>query len=201
MLSIDPAAVAEALARLPLHGGEGTDGAVQGHGFFGAGFLFIGSLLIVETLAGGVWRRHRLRAMLWPGALIAASLGMLIVSYVQPTEKTLHLSLAIILLIGGYFEARYRLGQVPRSTADMVAIPALVLAGIVIGPVHANGPMMSSADGQMHLLVGLVAFALAGIRLSQVRLGRTLALDATFGAGVMMLGLSLLLVQQFHAGH
>ncbi len=83
----------------------------------------------------------------------------------------------------------------------MVAIPALVLAGIVIGPVHANGPMMSSADGQMHLLVGLVAFALAGVRLSQVRLGRTLALDATFGAGVMALGLSLLLVQQFHAGH
>jgi hypothetical protein len=200
MLSIDPAALAEVLARMPLHGGDGTQDRVQGHGFFGAGFLFIGSLLVVETLAGGVWRRNRLRTMLWPASLIAAGLGMLIVSYAQPTEKSLHLTLAVILLIGGYFEARYRLGQVPRTAADMVAVPALVLAGIVVGPMHANGPM-SSTSAQMHVLVGLAAFVLAGVRLTQLRYGRTLSLDATFGAGVMMMGLSLLLVQQFHAGH
>jgi hypothetical protein len=82
-----------------------------------------------------------------------------------------------------------------------VAIPTLVLGGLIIGPMHTNGPISSSVPAQTHLLVGLVGFALAGIRFSQVRWGPTLALDASFGAGVMMLGLSLLLVQQFHATH
>ncbi len=199
MAPIEVAGFAQTVGTLPPHG-EVASGATPGHPFFGAMFVFIGSLLVAETLAGGVWRRERLLVMLWPGALIVAGLGMVLVSYVQPDAKNLHLTLAVLLLLGGLFEMRYRLGQIPRSTADMVAIPALVLGGLVIGPMHANGPM-SSVAAQMHVLVGMMGFLLAGIRLTQVRLGSPATLETGFGVGVMLLGLSLLLVQQFHAGH
>jgi hypothetical protein len=192
--------ILEAFERLPQHA-EDAANAPPGHPFFGAAFLFIGSLLVVETLAGGVWRRNRLRTMLWPGVLVAAGLGMVIVAYVQPTDKALHLALAFVLLVGGFIEARQRQGLIQRSTADILTIPALIFGGLVIGPMHTNGPVTSSVTAQTHLLVGFMGFALAGIRLSQVRFGPTIALETTFGAGVMMLGLSLLLVQQFHGGH
>lgn len=189
--------LAEAASILPAQGTGGTS-APPGHPFFGAAFLFVGSLLVVEMLAGAVWRRSRLRTMLWPASLIAAGLGLLVVVCVQPTERSLHLALALLLLMGGVTEGRYRLGHIPRSTADVVAIPSLVLGGLVIGPMHANGPLLSSVAAQTHLLVGVVGFLLAAIRFLQVRLGYAPALDATFGAGVMALGFSLLLVEQLH---
>ena len=168
------------------------------HPFFGAAFLFVGSLLVVELLAGQVWRRSQALVMLWPATLFGAGVGMLAVTYFQPTEKAPHLALALLLLLGGFMEARYRLGHVSRTTADMFAIPALLLGAFVVGPLHATGPILSSATAQTHLLAGLVGFSLAGVRTMQLRLGRTAVLDASFGAGVMLLGLSLLMVQQFH---
>jgi len=183
---------------LPLHA---SGGATPGHPFFGAAFLFIGAILVVETLAGPIWSRDRWRRMAWPASLAIAGLGMLAVSYVQPTEKPLHLTLAVLLLLGGLFEARYRLGQIPRSLADTFAIPALVLGGLVIGPMHNNGSNVGDPAALAHLMTGVAGFALAGIRLSQVRFGPTAILDATFGIGVMALGMSLLMVQQFHAAH
>jgi len=72
---------------------------------------------------------------------------------------------------------------------------------MVIGPIHASGQVMSSVAAQTHLLVGVMGFALAGVRLTQLRYGASATLDASFGAGVMLLGLSLLLVQQFHHLH
>lgn len=177
-------------------GGE----APPGHPFFGALFLFVGSLLLVETLAGSVWRRNRLRTMLWPAALLGSGAGMLVVTYVQPDDKALHLTLAILLLLGAFFEGRYRLGQVSRSAADAFAIPALIVGGIVIGPLHTNGSLLYSTSAQTHLLAGIMGFILAAVRLAQMQHGHTLGLDRVFGVGVMLLGVSLLFVQQFH-GH
>lgn len=190
-----------ALAALLDGGVEAAGEAPPGHPFFGAGFLFIGSLLVVEMLAGPIWRRSRLRTMLWPAALIVSGLGMLVVTFVQPDDKALHLILAILLIAGGVFEGRYRLGQIPRSLADAFAIPALIVGGFVIGPLHANGPLLQSTAAQTHLLVGMTGFLLAAIRLAQVLRGRTAALESTFGFGVMMMGMSLLILQQLHAGH
>ena len=195
---VDCAGLVQAVGALPLHAVPGESEAPGGHGFFGAAFLLVGSLLVVETLAGQVWHRNRLRTMLWPAALIASGLGMLIVTYLQSTEKPLHLTLAFLLLAGGFVEARSRLAQISRTTADAIAVPVLVLSGLVIGPIHASGPVMSSVVAQTHLLVGVMAFALAGVRLTQLRYSSSATLDASFGAGVMLLGLSLLLVQQFH---
>lgn len=201
MLAVDPTQLLDAFGALPAHTEDAAESAPQGHGFLGAIFLFIGSLLVVEMLAGQVWSRALWRKMFWPGGLIAAGLAMLVVSYIQPTEKSLHLTLAILLLMGGYFEARYRLGDVSREAADAFAIPALIVGGFVIGPMHANGPLLYSAGANTHMLVGISGWALAGIKLMRVRYGPTAALEGGFASGVMMLGLSLLLVQQFHAGH
>jgi len=199
-LAVEIADLVEAAGRLPMHGGA-TDGALPGHPFFGAGFLFIGSLMVVELLAGGVWSRAFWRRMLWPGALLMAGAGMLLVSYVQTDSKSLHLTLAMLLLLGAYTEAQYKLGKISRLSADAFAIPALIVGGFVIGPMHANGNLMYSTMAQMHLLVGVVAWMLAGVKIMRVRFGPTLALEYSFASGVMMLGLSLLLVQQFHGAH
>jgi hypothetical protein len=201
MLIVDIGPLAETFGRLPLHDGENGGDAPPGHPFFGAGFLFIGTLLVVETLAGDVWRRSNVRAMIWPGALLAAGLGMLVVTYVQPTEKSLHLILGLLLLLGSFFEGRYRLGQISRSTTDTFAVPALVVGGFVIGPMHANGTLFASAAANTHLLVGMAGWALAGIKFVRMQIGPTLALDTGFASGVMALGLSLLLVEQFHGSH
>ncbi len=199
-LAVEIAELVEAAGRLPMHGGT-TDGALPGHPFFGAGFLFIGSLMVVELLAGGVWSRAFWRRMLWPGALLMAGAGMLLVSYVQTDSKSLHLTLAMLLLLGAYTEAQYKLGKISRLSADAFAIPALIVGGFVIGPMHANGNLMYSTMAQMHLLVGVVAWMLASVKIMRVRFGPTLALEYSFASGVMMLGLSLLLVQQFHGAH
>ena len=199
-LAVEIAELVEAAGRLPMHGGT-TDGALPGHPFFGAGFLFIGSLMVVELLAGGVWSRAFWRRMLWPGALLMASAGMLLVSYFQTDSKSLHLTLAMLLLLGAYTEAQYKLGKISRLSADAFAIPALIVGGFVIGPMHANGNLMYSTMAQMHLLVGVVAWMLASVKIMRVRFGPTLALEYSFASGVMMLGLSLLLVQQFHGAH
>jgi hypothetical protein len=201
MLSIDVGPLADAFGRLPLHDGENGGDAPPGHPFFGAGFLFVGTLLVVETLAGDIWRRSNLRAMLWPGALLTPGLGMLAVTYVQPTEKSLHLTLALLLLVGAVFEGRYRLGQISRSAADTFAVPALIVGGFVIGPMHANGTLLYSSAANTHMLVGVAGWALAGIKFVRVQHGPTVALDAGFATGVMALGVSLLLVEQFHGAH
>jgi hypothetical protein len=200
MLAIEVRDLLEATGRLPMHGGT-TGGALPGHPFFGAIFLFVGSLMVVELLAGGVWSRAYWRRMLWPGALLLAGVGMLIVSYVQPDTKSLHLTLATLLLLGGYVEGQYRIGKISRASADAFAIPALIVGGFVIGPMHANGAVLYSAAANTHLLVGVVGWILAGVKLMRVHFGPTIALEYSFASGVMMLGLSLLLVQQFHGAH
>ncbi len=190
-------AIAEAAARLAAHDEAGVVKGPPGHPFFGAGFLLIGSVLLIETLAGPVWGRVAWRRMLWPAALFVGGLGMLVVVYVQPTEKALHLILALLLLLGGWFEARYRLGHISRASADAFAIPALIVGGFVIGPMHAQG---NTTLALTHSLVGVVGWALAAIKLAEVRYGEALSLQYGFAVGVMALGMSLLFIEQFHPG-
>lgn len=198
---IDCGVLADVVSRLPPHDGVVEGRAPPGHPFFGAMFLFVGSLLVVELLAGSVWRRSLLRRMVWPGMLVATGLGMFLVTYVQPTEKSLHFTLGILLVLGGVFEGRYRLGQIPRSAADSFAIPALIVGGFVIGPLHSNGPLLQSAAANAHLAAGAVGWTLAAIKVAQLLMRRPQGLEYSFGFGVMALGLSLLLVEQFHHAH
>src|SRR5262245_44803091 len=109
MLVIDPGDLIGEIGQLQAHVHEAGD-PLPGHPFFGAGFLFIGSLLVVEQLAGGIWSRAFWRRMLWPAALLLLGAGMIVVARVQPDDKSLHLTLAMLLLLGAYTEAQYRLG-------------------------------------------------------------------------------------------
>lgn len=199
--SIDSTALVDVVSRLPSAQEISEGRAPPGHPFFGAMFLFVGSLLVVELLAGRVWRRSLLRRMIWPAVLVLMGLGMFLVTYVQPTEKSLHFTLGVLLLLGGLFEGRYRLGQIPRSAADAFAVPALIVGGFVIGPLHSNGGLLGSAMANTHLAVGAVGWALAAVKLAQVGLRRPVGLEYTFGFGVIALGLSLLFVEQFHHAH
>jgi len=62
---------------------------------------------------------------------------------------------------------------------------------------------------QLHMLVATVCWVLAVIKLAEARLLNATSaslsfqtgLDYSFGVGVMALGFSLLLVQQFHGAH
>jgi hypothetical protein len=171
--------------------------------------LFIGSILVVELLAGPVWRRHRFLVALWPLTLLVVGLGLLLVTDVQETEKSLHLTLSVLFLAGSYTEFQYRSGRISRYGADAFAVPALIVGGFVIGPMHPNGPILYSTMAQLHLLVATVCWVLAVIKLAEARLLNATSaslsfqtgLDYSFGVGVMALGFSLLLVQQFHGAH
>jgi len=209
-MTVDPAAFLQAAGTLPFHGGGSVESsAPPGHPFFGALLLFIGSILVVELLAGPVWRRHRALVMLWPLALLIVGLGLLLVTDMQETEKSLHVTLAVLFLAGSYTEFQYRCGRITRYAADAFAVPALIVGGFVIGPMHPNGPILYSAMAQLHMLVATVCWVLAVIKLAEARLLNAPAaslsfksgLDYSFGVGVMALGFSLLLVQQFHGGH
>jgi len=209
-MTVDPAAFLQATGTLPFHGGgSGAGAAPPGHPFFGAMFLFIGSILVVELLAGPVWRRHRALVMLWPLALLIVGLGLLLVTNVQETEKSLHVTLAVLFLAGSYTEFQFRSGRITRYAADAFAVPALIVGGFVIGPMHPNGPILYSTMAQVHLLVATVCWVLAVIKLAEARLLNATSaslsfqtgLDYSFGVGVMALGFSLLLVQQFHGAH
>lgn len=209
-MAVDPGVLLDATGALPLHGGgAGGSSSTPGHPFFGALLLFIGSILVVEILAGPVWRRHRFLVMLWPMTLLALGFGLLLVTDVQHTEKSLHLTLAVLCLAGAYTEFQYRGGRISRYAADAFAVPALIVGGFVIGPMHSNGPIFHSTMAQMHMLVALVCWGLAIIKLWEARLltvptaslSLKTGLDYSFGLGVMALGFSLLLVQQFHGGH
>ena len=165
----------------------------EGHRAFGAGFLFVGCLLVVETLAGRVWFRSRLRTLIWPAAVIALGLGMFVVTYFDSNQKPVHFLVGLLLLAAGIFEARYRLGHIPRTRADLLIIPAVFFAGVLMGPVHAGGAMTTVA-GQRHMLVGLTGMALAGVRAIQAVQPRSANLGATFGALVIAVALQFLLM-------
>lgn len=166
--------------------------AAESHGLFGAGFLFLGGLLVVEALAGSVWHRSRIRVLIWPAAVFALGVGMLVVTYVEPTQKFIHLLLAVLLLGGGLLEACFRLRRVPRSTADIVVVPALILGGLLIGPLHAHGSMVSDPAAQRHVFIGLTGLALGGVRVAQSLRPTSLPLAASFGSLVMALALALI---------
>ena len=161
------------------------------HPVFGAGFLFLGGVLVVESLAGGVWCRSSLRRLLWPACIILLGLGMLLLTYFDPSQKPIHLLLALLLLSGGMFEASHRLRQMPRAAADFLVVPALILGGLLIGPIH--GTEMTTASGQTHMLMAASSVGLAGVRVGQAFRPKSAPVAAAFGALVMLLAFGLLL--------
>lgn len=163
----------------------------ESHRLFGAGFLFVGVLLVVETLAGGVWHRNRLRTLIWPGAVIVLGAGMVVVTAIEPSDRPIHFTIGLLMLAAGVFEARYRLGYTSRPTADLFVVPALIAGGLEIGFFHLHGSI-ASQSAQVHALLGLTVGAIALMRVYQARQPISMPRSAFVGVVVMVLAFELL---------
>lgn len=163
----------------------------ESHRLFGAGFLFVGVLLLVETIAGRVWHRSRLRTLIWPTAVMTLGAGMLVVTALEPNDRPIHFTIGLIMLAAGVFETRYRLGYIQRSTADMLVVPALIAGGLEIGVFHLHGSI-DSQSAVAHMILGLTVGAMALLRVYQARQPMSVPRAAYLNLAVMLLGIELL---------
>ena len=162
----------------------------ESHHLFGASFLFVGVLLIVETLAGRVWHRSRLRTLIWPGTIMFLGVGMLGVSALDPKQRLIHFTIGLIMLAAGWFEARYRLRKVPRRTADLLIVPALIAGALEIGVFHFHGSLNNS--GTVHVLLGITTAAMALVRVFQTWQPTSMPRHAMMGVVAMALAFELM---------
>ncbi|MEE9269717.1 MAG: hypothetical protein V3V49_05585, partial [Candidatus Krumholzibacteria bacterium] len=112
--------------------------------------------------------------------------------------KTAHALLGISLVVGGLFEGSYRVGRVQRGTGDLFVISALILGGFLIGPMHFQGSTIGSFSTQIHLLLGLTGFAMAGIRIIQRSHPSSALVAGSFGVLMVALAFQLLLIPGEH---
>ncbi len=162
----------------------------ESHHLFGAAFLFIGVLLIVETLAGSVWHRNRLRTTLWPAAIMSLGAGMVVVTALDPNDRLIHFTIGIIMLAAGWFEYRHRMGEVSRRTADLLIVPALIAGALEIGVFHFHGSFNNF--GSVHVLLGVTAAMMALVRVYQSRLITSPPRHAFMGVMVIALAFELM---------
>ncbi len=191
---IDIASVApiiEGAGALPHHELHGyIPEPAESHHLFGAAFLFIGVLLIVETLAGSVWHRSRLRTTLWPAAIMSLGAGMVVVTALEPNDRLIHFTIGIIMLAAGWFEYRHRMGEVSRRTADLLIVPALIAGALEIGVVHFHGSFNNSAS--VHVLLGITTAMMVFVRVYQSRLITSPPRHALMGVMVIALAFELM---------
>ncbi len=162
----------------------------ESHHLFGAAFLFVGVLLVVEALAGHVWHRNRLRTLMWPATIMLLGAGMLAVVALDPNDRLIHFTIGLIMLAAGWVECRHRQREIPRRTADLWIVPALIAGGMEIGVFHFHGSFNNS--GTIHVLLGLTAALMAPVRVYQTRLLTSMPRHAFMGVMVIVLAFELL---------
>jgi len=167
------------------------------HHLFGAGFLLLGAMMTAESLAGQAWHRNLLRTMMMPLALGILSEGLIVVTFLDTASRPIHLILGLSVLLAGWFEARYRLGFTSRARADGFMVPALLLAGFEVGVIHAHGALVSGSFST-HVLMGLPTAGLGVLRLYESRDLFSGVRYGFLGAGVVTLGVELLVDARFH---
>jgi hypothetical protein len=136
----------------------------ESHHVFGAGMLLVAALFAAEALAGGVWHRSMLRRMMFPAILVFLGWGMVLVAFIEPAARLVHVTMGIPMIAGGWAEGRYRLGDIDRKYADVLVVPALILAAIDTLGFHVSGPTPVVAS---HVGLGLIVLGIAWLRLNQ----------------------------------
>ena len=183
----------DAAGTLPYHELHGFIPEPQeSHHLFGAAFLVIGVLLIVEVLAGRVWHRNRLRTIMWPAAIMFLGVGMIGVTAADPDDRPIHFTIGLLMLAAGWFEYRHRMGEIPRRTADLLIIPALLAGGLEIGVFHFHGNFTGNNSGAVHALMGITAGSMVLVRVYQSRLLISAPRHALMGVMVMALAFELM---------
>ena len=163
----------------------------ESHRLFGAGFLFVAVLLLVEALAGGVWFREGWRRDIWPAVLMALGGGLLAVTIIEPNDRLIHMSMGLILIVAGLAERRYRHGRMPLSRANIFVIVALLVAGLEIGVFHSHGAV-TSQDFLVHSSLGFTAALLAPARVWYAQQPTSMWRSAFIAVLVLALSLELL---------
>ena len=164
----------------------------ESHHWFGAGFLFVGVLLVIECIAGGVWFRSKLRTAIWPVVAMSMGEGLIIVSFIDPNERLIHFTVGVLVLVAGWQELRFRLGQTTRFVADVMVVPALLASAFEMGVIHGKGDAFTAIG---HGAMGFTAAMMAGARLYQAREPRSMARSMLTGVLVITLALILLIFQ------
>ena len=160
----------------------------ESHHLFGAGFLFIGSLMAVEAFAGGVWHRSRARTLLFPAILVFLGWGMIVVTFIEPNARLVHFSMGVPMIAGGWAEARSRLDGFPRKYADILIVSGLVLASLETMAFHLNGSMPIVVT---HVGIITLALTIAGLRLYQTGNPASLARSLLISVAIVAIGLDL----------
>lgn len=163
----------------------------ENHRLFGAAFLFVGVILIVEALAGGVWFRQGWRRDIWPAALMALGGGLLAVTIIEPNDRVIHLLMGLMLIVAGLAERRYRQGRMPLSRANIFVILALLLAGLEVGVFHSHGALTSQGF-IVQAVLGITAALLAPARFWYALRPTSMWRSAFVGLLVLVLSLELL---------
>lgn len=162
----------------------------ESHHLFGAGFLFIGVLMLAESLSGKVWHRSQLRTLVFPGILVFLGWGMLVVTFVEPNARIVHFTMAIPMIAAGWAEARCRLDGFPRKYADAFIVPALVLAAIDTLLFHLQGPPLSGSV-LTHAGLAMLALLIAALRLYQSAQPQSLMRGSLLAVAVLAVGIDL----------
>jgi hypothetical protein len=146
--------------------------------------------MIAERLSGSVWYRSRFRTMIFPATLIMLGWGMLAVTAIEPRARIAHFAMGVPMIVGGWAEARYRLGQMPRSYADAFIIPALFFAAVDTAGFHLTGSP-TSPGFLTHLSLAVTAVALAGLRYNESGDVMSLSRGMAMSFGVMLIAFEL----------
>jgi len=98
-----------------------------------------------------------------PGAVLALN-GMVVVAFIEPQARLVHVTMGLPLVVGGWAEHRYRLGEISRKVADAFIVPALLLAAFDTLAFHLDGP---PGVVYSHLALGIMVIGIAAARLYQ----------------------------------
>ena len=162
----------------------------ESHHTFGSGFILLGLLMIAERLSGSVWFRSRIRMMIFPATLVMLGWGMLAVTAIEPRARIAHFAMGVPMIVGGWAEARYRLGQLPRSYADAFIIPALFFAAVDTAGFHLMGSPLSPGF-LTHASLALTAVALAFLRYNESTDVKSVARGLAMSFGVLLIAFEL----------
>lgn len=160
----------------------------ESHHVFGAGLLFVAGLIAAEALAGQVWHRSMVRRMMFPGVLVFLGWGMVLVAFIEPAARLVHVSMGLPMIAGGWAEGRYRLGELDRKYADALVVPALVLAAIDTLGFHTAGPTPVIVS---HVGLGVLVMALAGLRLYQSAQPQSMPRSLLLSLGLAVIAVDL----------
>lgn len=174
-----------------LHAGHGSAilHPIESHHWFGAVFLFLGVLLVAEAMAGSVWFRSQLRAAVWPAGIIFLGEGLIIVAFLDPLDRVVHLTVGLLVVTAGWLELRHRFGAVSLASANLLVVPALLSSGFEMGVVHGRGTLEGAIG---HMIMGATVALMAGVRIYRVRNPQSVRLNLTYGFLVVFLAAILL---------